>query len=80
MAVTRATAKHTCSTSVVSVNCRMSQKPKMAVTLWPGTMGSMSPPLLMLLAMTSAPASPKPIASRLRPEISYHIMTGRMGA
>lgn len=55
----------TCRTSVVSVNCRMSQKPKMAVTFWPGTIGSMSPPLLMLLAMTSAPASPNPTASRL---------------
>lgn len=39
---------------------RMSQKPKMAATLRPGTMGFRSPPDRMLSAITSAPASPKP--------------------
>lgn len=34
------------STSVVSVKLRMSQKPNMAITLLPGTMGFRSPPLL----------------------------------
>jgi hypothetical protein len=53
-----------CSTSVVSVNWRMSQKPKMAMTLRPGTMGLRSPPDLMLSAITSAPASPKPTDRR----------------
>jgi len=56
----------TCRISVVSVNWRTSQKPKMAVTFWPGTMGFRSPPLRMLSAMISAPASPKPTAIRLR--------------
>mmetsp|Transcript_549 Transcript_549/g.1418 ORF Transcript_549/g.1418 Transcript_549/m.1418 type:complete len:369 (-) Transcript_549:1643-2749(-) len=53
-----------CSTSVASVKRRMSQKPKMAHILWPGTMGLRSPPLRMFSATTSAPASPKPTASR----------------
>mmetsp|Transcript_14566 Transcript_14566/g.50060 ORF Transcript_14566/g.50060 Transcript_14566/m.50060 type:complete len:224 (-) Transcript_14566:1168-1839(-) len=52
-----------CSTSVVSVNCRMSQKPKMAHILRPGTIGLRSPPCFMFSAMISAPASPKPTAS-----------------
>mmetsp|Transcript_2370 Transcript_2370/g.8711 ORF Transcript_2370/g.8711 Transcript_2370/m.8711 type:complete len:343 (-) Transcript_2370:586-1614(-) len=52
-----------CSTSVVSVNWRMSQKPKMATILRPGTIGLSSPPLRMFSAMISAPASPKPTAS-----------------
>lgn len=51
--------------SVASVNCRTSQKPKMAMTFWPGTMGFRSPPLRMLSAMISAPASPKPTAIKL---------------
>ena len=43
----------------------MSQNPKMAHIFLPGTMGSRSPPLAMLDPMISAPASPKPTASRL---------------
>ena len=52
------------STSVASVNCLMSQNPKMPATRLPGTTGSSSPPDRMLPAMTSAPASPNPTASR----------------
>mmetsp|Transcript_23791 Transcript_23791/g.45243 ORF Transcript_23791/g.45243 Transcript_23791/m.45243 type:complete len:203 (+) Transcript_23791:652-1260(+) len=51
-----------CSTSVASVNCRMSQNPKMASILLPGIMGSKSAPPLRLAATISAPASPKPMA------------------
>mmetsp|Transcript_26704 Transcript_26704/g.65448 ORF Transcript_26704/g.65448 Transcript_26704/m.65448 type:complete len:265 (+) Transcript_26704:1108-1902(+) len=52
-----------CSTSVVSVNCRMSQNPKMATTFFPGIMGLISPPRFMFSAITSDPASPNPTAS-----------------
>mmetsp|Transcript_3670 Transcript_3670/g.4919 ORF Transcript_3670/g.4919 Transcript_3670/m.4919 type:complete len:215 (-) Transcript_3670:1943-2587(-) len=53
-----------CSTSVASVNCRISQNPKMAHIFFPGTMGFSSPPFLRFSAMISAPASPKPTAMR----------------
>ena len=52
-----------CSTSVVSVNCRMSQNPKIATTFLPGIIGSISPPRRMFAAMISEPASPNPTAS-----------------
>jgi len=52
------------STSVASVNWRMSQNPKMAATRRPGTNAFRSPPDRILLPMTSAPASPKPTARR----------------
>mmetsp|Transcript_97232 Transcript_97232/g.275471 ORF Transcript_97232/g.275471 Transcript_97232/m.275471 type:complete len:278 (+) Transcript_97232:913-1746(+) len=55
-----------CRTSVASVKFRMSQNPKMASTLRPGIMAfnaELSPPF-MFWPMISAPASPKPRASR----------------
>mmetsp|Transcript_12334 Transcript_12334/g.22432 ORF Transcript_12334/g.22432 Transcript_12334/m.22432 type:complete len:223 (-) Transcript_12334:92-760(-) len=51
------------SPSVAKVNSRMSQKPKMASILLPGTMGLSSPPSDRLLAMISAPADPNPICN-----------------
>mmetsp|Transcript_24063 Transcript_24063/g.74802 ORF Transcript_24063/g.74802 Transcript_24063/m.74802 type:complete len:221 (+) Transcript_24063:972-1634(+) len=53
-------------TSVASVKFRMSQNPKIASTRLPGTMAfsaELSPPC-MFWPMISAPASPKPSASR----------------
>mmetsp|Transcript_97145 Transcript_97145/g.270311 ORF Transcript_97145/g.270311 Transcript_97145/m.270311 type:complete len:202 (-) Transcript_97145:1930-2535(-) len=53
-------------TSVASVKLRMLQKPMMASTLCPGTIAStpaLCPPF-MFCPMISAPASPKPKASR----------------
>mmetsp|Transcript_22876 Transcript_22876/g.54437 ORF Transcript_22876/g.54437 Transcript_22876/m.54437 type:complete len:204 (-) Transcript_22876:264-875(-) len=54
------------STSVASVKLRMLQKPNTASTSWPGTIAfssAVAPPC-MLWTMISAPASPKPSASR----------------
>mmetsp|Transcript_67149 Transcript_67149/g.212596 ORF Transcript_67149/g.212596 Transcript_67149/m.212596 type:complete len:256 (+) Transcript_67149:807-1574(+) len=52
--------------SVVSVNWRMSQNPKIANTFLPGTMGLRSPACFMFSAIISAPASPNPTAMRLQ--------------
>ena len=51
------------SYSVASVKLRMLQKPNMAHFLFPGIIGSTSPPLAMFYAMISDPASPKPRAN-----------------
>jgi len=47
-----------------TVNCRMSQNPKIATIFLPGIMGSIAPPCRMLCAIISLPASPKPTANR----------------
>mmetsp|Transcript_17172 Transcript_17172/g.60302 ORF Transcript_17172/g.60302 Transcript_17172/m.60302 type:complete len:314 (+) Transcript_17172:452-1393(+) len=52
-----------CRHSVVSVNLRISQKPKMALTCLPGASGLSSADSLRLPAMMAAPASPKPTRS-----------------
>ena len=52
-----------CKHSVVSVNCRMSQKPNTAVIILPSSSG-FNAPLFRFWLMISAPASPKPICSR----------------
>jgi len=52
------------STSIVSLKFLISQNPKTQCVFFPGIIGSMSPPLLlMLVAIISAPASPNPNAS-----------------
>ena len=47
---------------MVSVNCLMSQNPKIAITFYPGIMGLTSPVASMLDAMIFDPASPNPRA------------------
>jgi hypothetical protein len=51
-----------CKTSVASVKRLISQKPKMAMHLWPGSRGSTSSPIRIFYAIIFEPASPKPIA------------------
>ncbi len=46
-----------------TVNCRMSQNPKIATIFLPGIMGSIAPPCRMLCAIISLPASPNPTAN-----------------
>mmetsp|Transcript_5968 Transcript_5968/g.15639 ORF Transcript_5968/g.15639 Transcript_5968/m.15639 type:complete len:232 (-) Transcript_5968:1476-2171(-) len=50
--------------SVVSVNPRMTTKPKRPTIVLPGVMGLISPPTRKLFPMMAAPASPNPICSR----------------
>lgn len=64
------TITSSCKHSVVSVNCLISQKPKIACTLFPGIMGFNFPwPLCILCAMISAPASPKPLKKKKKKKV-----------
>jgi hypothetical protein len=49
---------------VASLKFLISQNPKIAIILFPGNIGSTSPPLLIFYAMISAPASPNPSANK----------------
>ena len=51
--------------SVVSVNCLISQNPKIRHFFYPGIIGSISPDLTIFLQIISDPASPYPSASKV---------------
>lgn len=52
------------NTSIVSLKFLISQNPKTQCVFFPGIIGSMSPPLLLIfVAIISAPASPNPSAN-----------------